>query len=131
MENDRVVMLESRDCGLTGAVPAEIGRLSALRTLDLTDNQLTSVPAEIWQLTSLTWLHLSGNRLTGVPAEIGQLTSLTELYLCNNQLTRAYMLTIVPAAIRELEAAGCEVDMDDDETRPRGAWLVGGSIVYK
>ena len=137
----------------TGAVPADIGRLSALRTLDLSYNQLTSVPAEIGQLTSLKVLNLRGNlltslpaeigqltslrtldladnQLTSVPAEIGQLTSLTELYLCNNQLTRACMLTIVPAAIRELEAAGCEVDMDDDETRPRGAWLVGGSVVY-
>ena len=153
MENGRVVKLVLQKFGLTGAVPADIGRLSALRTLDLSYNQLTSVPAEIGQLTSLKVLNLRGNlltslpaeigqltslrtldladnQLTSVPAEIGQLTSLTELYLCNNQLTRACMLTIVPAAIRELEAAGCEVDMDDDETRPRGAWLVGGSVVY-
>ena len=31
MENGRVVELELEGCGLTGAVPAEIGRLSALR----------------------------------------------------------------------------------------------------
>jgi Leucine-rich repeat (LRR) protein len=130
MENGRVVKLVLEGFGLTGAVPAEIGRLSALRELKLRYNELTSVPAEIGQLTSLRTLDLTDNQLTSVPAEIGQLTSLTELYLCNNQLTRACMLTIVPAAIRELEAAGCEVDMDDDETRPRGAWLVGGSIVY-
>ena len=53
MENGRVVKLTLEEFGLTGAVPAEIGRLSALRELNLGDNQLTSVPAEIGQLTSL------------------------------------------------------------------------------
>ena len=76
MENGRVVKLVLEEFGLTGAVPAEIGRLSALRSLDLGDNQLTSLPAEIGQLTSLEELSLSGNQLTSVPAEIGQLTSL-------------------------------------------------------
>ena len=76
MENGRVVKLELEEFGLTGAVPAEIGRLSALRELNLSDNQLTSLPAEIGQLTSLEELNLSGNQLTSVPAEIGQLTSL-------------------------------------------------------
>ena len=60
MENGRVVQLELRDCGLTGAVPAEIGRLSALRDLDLGGNQLTSLPAEIGRLTSLEGLWLKG-----------------------------------------------------------------------
>ena len=70
MENGRVVMLELRDCGLTGAVPAEIGRLSALRQLSLRGNQLTSMPAEIGQLTSLKRLYLNGNQLKSLPAEI-------------------------------------------------------------
>jgi leucine-rich repeat protein SHOC2 len=73
MENGRVVNLELEEFGLTGAVPAEIGRLSALRELNLSSNQLTGVPAEIGQLTSLRKLHLRGNQLTSVPAEIGQL----------------------------------------------------------
>ena len=81
MENGRVVELALEEFGLTGAVPAEIGRLSALRTLHLNDNQLTSVPAEIGQLASLERLVLCHNQLTSVPAEIGQLTSLTELSL--------------------------------------------------
>ena len=156
MENGRVVMLEIKDFGLTGAVPAEIGRLSALRQLSLRgnqltsmpaeigqltslkrlylyDNQLTSLPAEIWQLTSLEDLFLNGNQLTSVPAEIGQLTSLTRLYLSDNQLTtlpaeigqlisleRLWLydnqLTSLPAGIREREAAGCDLYVDDDMT---------------
>ena len=76
MENGRVVALELEDVGLTDAVAAEVGVLSALRELSLDYNQLTSVPAEIGQLTSLVKLSLDGNELTSVPAEIGQLTSL-------------------------------------------------------
>jgi leucine-rich repeat protein SHOC2 len=119
MENGRVVKLSLEAFGLTGAVPAEIGRLSALRQLNLGLNQLTSVPAEIGQLaaleqlylsenqvtslpaemgqlTSLEWLSLSENRLTSLPAEIGQLTSLRELYLIGNRLTS------LPAEIGQL-----------------------------
>ena len=129
MDNGRVARLLLEDFGLTGAVPAEIGRLSALRELDLSSNQLTSVPAEIGQLTSLRYLIIVGNKLTSLPAEFGQLTSLEVLHLQHNQLTslpaefgqltsleglflKNNRLTSVPAAIRELRAAGCEVLMD-------------------
>ena len=88
MENGRVVGLLLEEFDLTGAVPAEIGRLSALKELNLDYNQLTGpVPAEIGQLTSLEELNLGYNQLTSVPAEIGQLTSLRELVLYDNQLT--------------------------------------------
>ena len=73
MENGRVVELSLDAFGLTGAVPAEIGRLSALRQLNLGGNQLTSVPAEIGQLTSLRELVLFENQLTSLPAAIGEL----------------------------------------------------------
>ena len=43
MENGRVVKLVLEEFDLTGAVPAEIGRLSALKELNLGDNQLTSL----------------------------------------------------------------------------------------
>jgi leucine-rich repeat protein SHOC2 len=96
MENGRVVQLKLEEFGLTGAVPAEIGRLSALTELHLGDNHLTSLSAEIGQLAVLEVLDLGGNQLTSVPAEIGQLTALRELYLYDNQLTS------VPAEIGQL-----------------------------
>ncbi|ACO64652.1 predicted protein [Micromonas commoda] len=96
MENGRVVKLELKDVGLTGAVQACIGWFTSLRVLYLNNNKLTSVPAEIGQLTSLEELHLHENQLTSVPAEIGQLTSLTSLDLSNDQLTS------VPAEIGQL-----------------------------
>ena len=98
IENGRVVELDLVDIGLTGAVPAEVGRLSALEELDLNDNQLTSLPAEIGQLTLLETLNLRGNQLTSVPAEIGQLTALLLLDLEENQLTS------LPAEIGQLTA---------------------------
>ena len=45
IENGRVVKLVLEGFGLTGAMPAEIGRLSALRAFRLYGNQLSSVPA--------------------------------------------------------------------------------------
>jgi leucine-rich repeat protein SHOC2 len=96
IENGRVVTLFLGAVGLTGAVPAEIGRLGALKGLYLRGNKLTSLPAEIGQLTALEWLNLRYNQLTSLPAEIGQLTSLTKLFLYNNKLTS------LPAEIRQL-----------------------------
>jgi leucine-rich repeat protein SHOC2 len=63
IEHGRVVELLLGDFGLTGAVPAEIGRLSALRVLNLRANQLTSVPAEIGRLSALRVLNLYGNQV--------------------------------------------------------------------
>ena len=74
---------------LTGNVPAELGLLTNLRTLDLSDNQLAGgIPAELGRLASLQSLDLSGNQLTGdIPAELGDIPNLHFLYLKGNQLT--------------------------------------------
>jgi len=123
MVNGRVVELDLEQFGLTGAVPAEIGRFSALRELDLRNNQLTGVPAEIGQLTSLRKLHLRGNQLTSVPAEIGQLRSLEHLMLHSNKLTS------VPAD-RAAHLAGAFVphrqSADELAGGDRAAHLAGG-----
>jgi leucine-rich repeat protein SHOC2 len=96
IENGRVVKLLLEEFDLTGALPAEIVRLSALRELNLGFNELTSLPVEIGQLTSLEGLILFDNQLTSLPAEIGQLTLLRELDLSGNQMTS------LPAEIGQL-----------------------------
>jgi internalin A len=75
-------------------LPAEIGQLTNLRTLNLSSRYdtpeellLTELPPEIGQLTNLQELDLSGNQLTSLPESIGQLTNLQELRLRDNQLT--------------------------------------------
>jgi Leucine-rich repeat (LRR) protein len=45
---------------MTG-VPAEVGQLSKLEVLDLSNNQLTGLPNELANLKKLKTLNLSGN----------------------------------------------------------------------
>lgn len=68
-------------------LPSEIGSLTKLTALDLRRNQLTELPPEIGNFTHLTTLNLNGNQLTELPPEIGNLTELTKLTLDGNQLT--------------------------------------------
>jgi hypothetical protein len=68
-------------------LPPEIGQLTGLENLYLTDGQLVDLPPEIGQLTALRQLVLYRNRLTVLPPEIGRLTALEYLVLSENQLT--------------------------------------------
>ena len=84
--------LTSLDLGantLTGAVPTQLGSLSALTFLALGSNALTStIPEELGSLSALTYLALDGNALSGtIPAKLADLSSLLELRLCENNLT--------------------------------------------
>lgn len=79
--------LDLSDNRITGALPAEIGRLQRLRTLDVSGNAMTGVPAEIGRLRDLEVLDLSDNRLTGLPLELGDLTQLRVLDLSGNPVS--------------------------------------------
>ena len=71
---------------LSGPIPAQLGNLIALTSLNLSNNDLSgSIPAQLGNLTALTSLNLSNNDLSGsIPAELGNLTALTSLNLSNN-----------------------------------------------
>mgnify|MGYP000898433996 FL=1 len=60
------------DQGLTGEIPPEIGQITGLIVLKLSNNQLTgSIPSEIGNLTGLKKLELGFNNLSGnIPPEI-------------------------------------------------------------
>ena len=74
---------------LRGPIPAELGLLTELRELNLFANALSeAIPPELGQLGNLTRLNLGHNRLTGpIPAEFVELSSLQELDLRTNRLS--------------------------------------------
>jgi len=59
--------------GLT-SLPSEIGNLTSLTELDLSNNKLATVPPELGNLTSLEFLSLSSNELNSVPLELNNLS---------------------------------------------------------
>ena len=76
VQGGRVTGLSLPNRSLDGILPAGIGSLSALRTLDLSGNSLTGqIPEELNNLTSLTRWRLAGNNLTGcVPSTFAQVS---------------------------------------------------------
>ncbi len=72
-----------------GAIPASLGNLKDLVTLDLSYNTFTgSIPDQLTSLTKLATLNLTNCALSGsIPANIGNMAGLTTLYLPTNKLT--------------------------------------------
>jgi hypothetical protein len=83
--NTTVINLSGRN--LTGALKAEIRKLSDVEVLDISNNEFTGLPAEIGQLSKLKTLNISNNPLTGLPREIGQLQSLELFDLSGTQFS--------------------------------------------
>ena len=84
----RVTAVMLRDQGLDGTIPAALGRLSALTSLNLRSNSdLTGeIPASLGNLMYLEVLNLHSNSHTGEIPDLSG-TSLTELYLPANDLS--------------------------------------------
>ncbi len=77
-------------------LPPEIGSLTTLETLDLSDNNFTNLPREISRLKNLQRIDLSHNRLRALPKEFSCLVNLKSLFLGRNKLKK------VPASIGKL-----------------------------
>ncbi len=78
-EKLRSRLLKGKLCAsgnLPQGLPREIGNLTNLTSLVLSDNNLTSLPPEIVNLAKLTTLALFDNNLTTLPPEIGKLINL-------------------------------------------------------
>jgi len=84
--NNYITRLGPFSMKIAGSIPPEIGLLTSLTALNLSNNALVgTLPSEIGRLTSLIALNLFNNAFAGtLPSEIGLLTSLTYLDLLNN-----------------------------------------------
>ena len=90
-------------------LPASLWELTALRTLNLHNNQLTALPEEIGQLTALQTLDLSSTQLTALPESIDQLTALQSLYLYDNRwkgISKLIELLMTLPALLSLDLSG-------------------------
>ena len=83
-----------------GKIAAQIGRLSELRSLNLSYNFLTGpIPNEICNLTKLEELYLHFNQLSGgISSNVGRLTHLRKLQVDHNKLTGP-----IPSALGDLK----------------------------
>ncbi|CAK9868613.1 unnamed protein product [Sphagnum jensenii] len=74
---------------LSGSIAPSIGRLTALRYFNLSNNKLYGpIPSSIGNLSKLVFLDLTNNLLTGqIPPEFGRASNLVTLDLSYNQLT--------------------------------------------
>ena len=82
--------LSSNRPPLAGSIPAALGALTNLQTLNLYSNTLTGeIPSQLGNLANLRQLNLYSNTLTGeIPSQLGNLsTTLQTLNLYSNQLT--------------------------------------------
>mmetsp|Transcript_26697 Transcript_26697/g.62701 ORF Transcript_26697/g.62701 Transcript_26697/m.62701 type:complete len:957 (-) Transcript_26697:114-2984(-) len=84
---------------LTGVIPNVIGSLANLTNLDLSSNLLTgNIPPELAALSGLIVFGLGNNDLRGtIPTQLGLLTNLITLDLSNNELTG-----LVPTELQQL-----------------------------
>lgn len=74
-EQGNVMSIDLKNLGLKGFIPDEIGFLSFLEHLDLSDNELTGIIPSDLRWTPIKELDLSGNQLEGI----------VPLSLCNKQ----------------------------------------------
>ncbi|MCY3896726.1 MAG: hypothetical protein OXG17_09695 [Chloroflexi bacterium] len=85
----RVEALVLPDLSMSARLPGALGKLTGLRTLDLSHNLFwAEIPAALGSLSQLEHLNLGHNRLMGpIPPELGELTKLRTLDLAINSLS--------------------------------------------
>ncbi|XP_022717762.1 probable LRR receptor-like serine/threonine-protein kinase At3g47570 [Durio zibethinus] len=91
-----LISLDISNNELIGSIPTTTGRIRNLQSLSLQGNKLEgSIPSELCHLKSLGFLYLTGNRLAGpIPACLGDLVSLRHLFLGSNKFSSSIPSTL-------------------------------------
>ncbi len=99
LDDSSVTTLDVSGNSLTGALPAEIRKLTNLEVLNASDNKMTGIPAEIGQLSKLRIANFANNDISGLPLEIGNLKNLETLDLRGNPNVSSYDLSQIQSKI--------------------------------
>ncbi|TQE00111.1 hypothetical protein C1H46_014288 [Malus baccata] len=87
-QDNRVTRVELYKNNIQGTIPAELGNLKSLISLDLYNNNISgTIPLSLGKLKSLVFLRLNDNRLTGpIPRDLTGISSLKVVDVSNNNL---------------------------------------------
>jgi hypothetical protein len=109
-----------------GSLPSELGMLTKLTLLDMSNNVVTGViPTQFGFLRALTTLDLDRNLLRGViPAQLGDLSVLSELFLGVNGLTGT-----IPQKVAALPALK-DLDLGTNQLFGQLPAFTGESFLY-
>lgn len=99
LDDKSIVIFDVSGNNLTGALPAEIRKLSNLEVLNASNNNMTGIPAEIGQLSKLKVVNFSNNDISGLPLEIGNLSNLETLDLRGNPNVSRYDISLIQPKI--------------------------------
>ncbi len=91
-------------------VPAEIRAASALKHLNLANNEIAELPAWIGDLKNLESLCLFTCQIKELPAEIQKCTKLNAIDLTNNPLLGFPTVLTKMTAIEAIDLFGCELE---------------------
>lgn len=86
LENLESLVISSSSIISYPHLPAEIGKLTKLSKIHISNTNITSIPPEIGNLSNLRELYIANNKLTTLPVELGNLCKLESLVLTNNSL---------------------------------------------
>jgi len=95
LETGQITALTLTGLNLEGSIPSEVGFLKSLKSLDLSNNLLTTIDDNL-QLTNLETLDVSNNQLDKLP-DLDAFHSLKTLKMSNNDLKGS-----IPASIGNL-----------------------------
>jgi Leucine-rich repeat (LRR) protein len=102
MSGNRVSQISLSYNGLSGSIPDEFGRLTAMQYLYLYNADLSEgISDSIGNLSSLISLQLNNCNITDLPSTISELSNVTSLYLGNNDFSGG-----IPESIFELTNIG-------------------------
>ncbi len=78
--------IELQNNKITGNLPAYFGNFNALKSLNLSDNQINSLPEEVGNLIQLESLAINNNQLQALPDGLALILMLKHLSASNNQI---------------------------------------------